>query len=121
MPSRFAGAEYAPNLSAGIELREFKFSLPSGVFHHDKVRAHVLEPDDLLPTRPRSDPSRAVEYLAVHTHFIELQPSHTLEQVPFLVLAKQRWNVSEACRLLDDAAHPTHSTNLRSGSVCRSC
>jgi len=60
-------------------------------------------------------------YLAVDTHFLELQPSHTLEQVPFLVLAKQRWNVSEACRLLNDAAHPTHSTNLRSGSVCRSC
>ena len=56
-----------------------------------------------------------------HTHFIELQPSRTLEQVPFLVLAKQGWNISEACRLLDDAAHPTHSTNLRSGSVCRSC
>jgi hypothetical protein len=60
-------------------------------------------------------------FRSLHTHFIELQPSHTLEQVPSLVLAKQRWNVSEACRLLDDAAHPTHSTNLRSGSVCRSC
>ena len=60
-------------------------------------------------------------FRSLHTHFIELQPSHTLEQVPSLVLAKQRWNVSEACRLLDDAAHPTHSTNLRSGSVSRSC
>ena len=59
-------------------------------------------------------------FRSLHTHFIELQPSHTLEQVPSLVLANQRWNVSEACRLLDDAAHPTHSTNLRSGSVCRS-
>src|SRR4029450_12716063 len=26
-----------------------------------------------------------------------------------------------ACRLPDDAAHPTRSTNLRSGSVCRGC
>jgi hypothetical protein len=59
-------------------------------------------------------------FRSLHTHFIELQPWHTLEQVPFLVLAKQGWNVSEACRLLDDVAHPTHSTNLRSGSVCRS-
>jgi hypothetical protein len=60
-------------------------------------------------------------FRCLHTHFIELQPAHTLEQVTFLVLAKQRWNVSEACRPLDDAAHPTHSANLRSGSVCRSC
>ena len=60
-------------------------------------------------------------YLAVHTHFIELQPSHALEEFPFLVLVKQRRNVTEACRLLNDAAHPAHSTNLRSGSVWRSC
>jgi hypothetical protein len=60
-------------------------------------------------------------FRSLHTHFIELQPSHTLEQDPFLVLAKQRWNVSGACRPLDDAAHPTHSANLRSGSVSRSC
>jgi len=33
----------------------------------------------------------------------------------------KRWSVSEACRLVDDVAHPTHSTSLRSGSVCRSC
>src|SRR4029453_3061315 len=51
-------------------------------------------------------------FRSLHTHFIELQPSHMLEQVPSLVLAMQRWNISEACRLLDDAAHPTHSTNL---------
>ena len=42
-------------------------------------------------------------FRSLHTHFIELQPSHTLEQDPFLVLAKQRWNVSGACRPLDDA------------------
>jgi hypothetical protein len=30
-------------------------------------------------------------------------------------------DVSEACRLLDDAAHPTHSTNVRSGSIGGSC
>jgi hypothetical protein len=60
-------------------------------------------------------------YLPVHTHFIELQPFHTLEEFPFLVLAKQRWNVTEACRLLDNAAHPAHLASLRSGSVCRSC
>ena len=39
-------------------------------------------------------------------------PRTRSSKVPSLVLAKQRWNVSEACRLLDDAAHPTHSTNL---------
>src|SRR5512133_2716773 len=38
--------------------------------------------------------------------------AHARARSPSLVLAKQRWNVSEACRLLDDAAHPTHSTNL---------
>jgi hypothetical protein len=32
-------------------------------------------------------------FRSLHTHFTELQPSHTLEQDPFLVLAKQRWNV----------------------------
>jgi hypothetical protein len=27
-------------------------------------------------------------FRSLHTHFVELQPSHTLEQVPSLVLAK---------------------------------
>jgi hypothetical protein len=40
-------------------------------------------------------------FRSLHTHFIKLQPSHTLEHVPFLVLAKQQWNVSEDCRLLE--------------------
>jgi hypothetical protein len=40
-------------------------------------------------------------FRSLHTHFIKLQPSHTLEHVPSLVLAKQQWNVSEDCRLLE--------------------
>ena len=41
-----------------------------------------------------------------------LRAQPTVEELPFLVLAEQRWNVAEACRLLNHAVHPTQLTTL---------
>ena len=50
-------------------------------------------------------------------HFIELQPSHTLEQVPSLVLAKQRWKRigGLSARLMMRASDPFDEPTFRLG------
>ena len=50
--------------------------------------------------------SHATGCVPVHAHFIELPISHLLEEVLFLVLAQQRWKVTEARRPFNSAAHP---------------
>jgi hypothetical protein len=61
MPSRFAGAEYAPSRRLVWNLVSSSFSLPSGVFTTTSSARTSSRPTTLLPTRPRSDPSLAVE------------------------------------------------------------
>ena len=60
-----------------------------------------------MPTRTRAAPEMAdhcTGYLPVHalhrTTYLAL-----VEEVPFLVLAQQRWKVTEARRLFNNAAH----------------
>jgi hypothetical protein len=59
----------------------------------------------------------AAKFHSPHTHVIELQPSHALAQVGFLVLAKQRWKRigGLSARLMMRASDPFDEPTFRLG------